>query len=1340
VQVLLDARTPDERVALVAKNYGCVMEETAGIQDEEGATFFDRAISEIAQVGLHSSSILQSHDEKDELFPTITLDMTTKELVEHTEKLLALYAKAREQATQKTMQAPVQSNQTIKAKESIVIDERKESSRSLILLAQLICVTMRHAKWPRTKLIAMALLSKFAYYLDDEARLQRLVPHFVALLDDSVATVRAKAVRSLAACVALVDSFGASDANLFPKYLFPALNPLLADPEEAVIVAVAENIATLANAAAKFDSRSNLSTSKNIQRTSQVRRWVVILLSEAPAAAKVAVLRELPQLCIFFGREQTQDVLMPHLITLLNDSDWALRFAFCAHAAGIGAFLGKEASEGLVSPCVGQALVDTEPLVIARALRALTYLVQLGLLGELSTLEIVHVAQVSARPLLIHPSSTVRASAAELIAAACRTLSGHDPADALARILDPALENVLARPLASGRLDDLFDNDAAFVHADITNNEQYSISPLANAILEALCSPIPAQIYRSALRRQISVNEYPSLQPMTNYLAVASRHFLEHRTQLENRHLLEEYANSSLSRRRRRYRMDEDDDELDGYTHDTEEEEHLLMPRTATIHRQESSEINTTTNSNVEEEDEELSSTTSKTRPIGGLVPRPRLSHVQTLLVPDQKFVSLLEAAKRQRGIKRWSRAVDDDVYEDDEAMREAFSVLDGDSVLARSAVAWDADDFFATNSTSGDSKHADSKGSGKASGARRAARPPKLAVAVPAEDEETAVIPHTADTTSPSTPVILQSSHIIHKKNKNNTTANIKTTSPYVRNGMTALGRRVVGLGIPALPPELGCLKQPTDGQPFSWYATALALDEKEAARRLDWRPKAGVVVAAFYEHRGAVARLAVAQDQSFFASASHDGTARVWVTRGLDRGISHRSVAIYTGQNGGALTDACAVDNSRSVATACSNGTVHVWRVELAPGVQSSPMPGEDAALSGTNYNRRDPFLGEPRNFSMRERGSTKDTLARQSRLALVREIVPPSSEGAVVSINHYNTDSQCLVVYATQRGMLRACDLRSTPYGNDSAWKLEAPAELGLLTAVALGNDRNWCCAGTSRGFLALWDVRYGGSFVKLWRHSTKSCIHRLATCARLPLSSADAPPAPLAFVAAGANQVAVWDLANGGACRQCFRAVRTSKQDYDIHKTQLVDPALAANNWALPTLEPISIAAHPQRRAASLCAKTGYLDDLMRPPPLSQLAGEDAPTVRAIMGRISAHGNSYLLTGGTDCHVRYWDFLSPSRCFTVSGPQPGAPRPTYESPCVSSNNAADARLVVCRDADPPDPPAPSDLPLLNLKGPLAPPTAHRDAILDLKAIDYPLRIMLSCSRDGVIKAWR
>ena len=54
---------------------------------------------------------------------------------------------------------------------------------------------------------------------------------------------------------------------------------------------------------------------------------------------------------------------------------------------------------------------------------------------------------------------------------------------------------------------------------------------------------------------------------------------------------------------------------------------------------------------------------------------------------------------------------------------------------------------------------------------------------------------------------------------------------------------------------------------------------------------------------------------------------------------------------------------------------------------------------------------------------------------------------------------------------------------------------------------------------------------------------------------------------------------------------------------------------------------------------------------------------------------------------------------------------------------------------------DPAAPEHaLPQQPLHGPTLPSPNHSDAVLDLKTIDLPIKMMLSSSRDGIVKCWR
>jgi len=66
-----------------------------------------------------------------------------------------------------------------------------------------------------------------------------------------------------------------------------------------------------------------------------------------------------------------------------------------------------------------------------------------------------------------------------------------------------------------------------------------------------------------------------------------------------------------------------------------------------------------------------------------------------------------------------------------------------------------------------------------------------------------------------------------------------------------------------------------------------------------------------------------------------------------------------------------------------------------------------------------------------------------------------------------------------------------------------------------------------------------------------------------------------------------------------------------------------------------------------------------------------SGENAYTVKSVIGKISHTSSSYLVTAGTDRHIRYWDFLSPNKCFTISGLEPAQPKPCYESPAIEGS---------------------------------------------------------------------
>lgn len=124
------------------------------------------------------------------------------------------------------------------------------------------------------------------------------------------------------------------------------------------------------------------------------------MLSEQPAAVKRAILSDITTFCVLFGRVKTNEILLGHILTFLNDPDWMLRCAFCESIVGVAGFVGSTATESFILPLMVQALsghftqilcvlsiltdtpTDSEESIVARLLLSLRSLSELGLFGK----------------------------------------------------------------------------------------------------------------------------------------------------------------------------------------------------------------------------------------------------------------------------------------------------------------------------------------------------------------------------------------------------------------------------------------------------------------------------------------------------------------------------------------------------------------------------------------------------------------------------------------------------------------------------------------------------------------------------------------------------------------------------------------------------------------------------------------------------------------------------------------------------------------------------------------------------------------------------------------------
>lgn len=284
-----------------------------------------------------------------------------------------------------------------------------EDEHGLLLPLILASSTLRSLKCTDAKLIGLKLcvrLIESSPTVMSEYIIDRLLPYIVQLLAKSESRVRALCVSSLNSILQYVDKLPASDANVFIDYILPSLLPLAYDTSTLVKLTLASNIAELAETAKRFlnteDSDHNLKMNLIQEAFGAI---VGQLLVDSNNHVRKAVLNEnISKLCQFFGPERTDEVILSHIITFLNDkSDFRLRAAFFDNISCIGTSLGPYYAP-VVKPLMQKGLADSEEIVIYKCLNSISSMTSSGLL----TKEVVYELFQEAVPFLSFPNKWIR--------------------------------------------------------------------------------------------------------------------------------------------------------------------------------------------------------------------------------------------------------------------------------------------------------------------------------------------------------------------------------------------------------------------------------------------------------------------------------------------------------------------------------------------------------------------------------------------------------------------------------------------------------------------------------------------------------------------------------------------------------------------------------------------------------------------------------------------------------------------------------------------------------------------------------------------------------------------
>ena len=411
-------------------------------------------------------------------------------------------------------------------------------------------------------------------------------------------------------------------------------------------------------------------------------------------------------------------------------------------------------------------------------------------------------------------------------------------------------------------------------------------------------------------------------------------------------------------------------------------------------------------------------------------------------------------------------------------------------------------------------------------------------------------------------------------------------------------------------------------------------------------------------------------------FISASEDGTAKVWDARRLERDISFRPRASYEGHEGAGVRAATALSDGCSVVTGASDGGVHLWKVERAG-------QGEAAgwAIHGATH-----------------------VLSSSPTVGPVMDLCSWGPEMIVIS-----------------RAGTGVCsiDLRAPPNGHP-AWRLPSPPSRGVVSRLCCDNASSssnplyWIVTGTSRGAMALWDVRFLLP-VTTWAHPKGAGIDAMALS---PTPSTTG--APVVYVAAGKEEVAAWDTGNG----TLKKVLRLAGKD--------------------------ALGAVPEALAAPAPDLGGAWDPLAR---ARQLGATELRTLAArrpgFRSLLSGPGNE-LISGGSDCLIRCWDVSDPQRSYVVVAPPQEAyavPKWSYSSRVVGQVPVIEERPVdgaggqrrdtVHRE----DAAAAEERQVAARWWERAVALCHQQSIVDMARVEgHAEPLLASASLDGVIKVWR
>ncbi|KAG5519398.1 hypothetical protein PMAC_002025 [Pneumocystis sp. 'macacae'] len=988
----------------------------------------------------------------------------------------------------------------------------------ILVFLSLIISSIRNTVKPNSRIVACDILLIFSYRTTDETKHDLCLPYLASLLNDDVPSVRMAALYTITQLLASVTIITPIDIHLFSEYILPKLNPLVSDPNPCVRTLYASCISSIVNTAQRFLNMAEAfrldgileftgngieldESSSSIEMTydnsldylqNAFREHVISLLTDTNSNVRRALMGSIESLCMFFCKQKMDDIILSHLITYLNDKDWMLRYSFFEHIVGIVAFVGRQGLEEYIMPLMMQALTDTEEFVVAKVISSLTSMAELGLFQKSMVWNLL----ATLLRFTLHPNTWIRIESIKFIVANIKWLRKADIHYILYSLIRPFLrcdiiditEETLLENLHTQIPRSVFDlaiswamqsekslfwksreSKESFMSVRYVNesNSQFLFFPTSSIFLsedEIRKVTFHENIYLSEDDEQwimqlkslgMTVSDEWKLNLFKDYIWKIAQSSLSSRKQYDTFSVKDQNGFISLKTLN-------------------------INPKTVFFDGQFSelkataSQLNNSSfrnrlkdfNKSVGKQFENAELLPSFDKSTSFVLSNQYDSISYTVLDANLNSASVMTMDHDKRINFGINNRLDDGFCESISNNQEVSTDLINIKHSADS-------EFF--ESAQNDSFSLNDKQNSLSLIYR----------------SETFFLNKTVPETSTSTESVMGTLNtslspgltldIIKNVLDNDIDLNLSSISKNVN---------IFDDGNKDILRILNKEMKKSYSSIFSSQRISINRNSEKVSLEKPWYP-VGILVARFSEHSKGINRVIVSPDNLFFATASDDGTIKIWDTNRLRKNVSNRSRLTYRHSTIAKVISACFISNTYCIASGANDGSLHIIKVEC---------------IVGTDF------------------------LPKYKSVKILRKYEIGKDEYAVW-MEHFETDHESILMVATSLSRIIALDI----YTMKELYNLLNPPCHGIPTCFCIDQQKTWLLLAGTHGILDLWDLRFQIK-LKSWGLPGVSKIHRVSLHPTRGRGR-------WVCVAGGCsqNEVTVWDIEKT-QCREIYRVVK------------------------------------------------------------------------------------------------------------------------------------------------------------------------------------------------------